>query len=109
MKIERIGSQPSSKDQADWFTGTARTDPVFQAPGPALVIGASVTLERGTRTEPVPPGRHIRSDQTLIVTAGREWVQRSYTDCQTHIAIQERLDGKARDWMEHVDEEQHRL
>src|SRR6185312_5207584 len=45
MEIKRIGSQPSSKGPADWFTGSVRIDPLFQAPGPALVAGASVTFE----------------------------------------------------------------
>lgn len=35
MKIERVGSQPSAKGPSDWFTGTARVDPLFQAPDPA--------------------------------------------------------------------------
>ena len=35
MEIKRIGSQPSSKGPADWFTGTVRIDPLFQANAPA--------------------------------------------------------------------------
>ena len=31
------------------FTGTVRIDPLFQAPDPALVSGASVTFEPGAR------------------------------------------------------------
>ena len=31
MEIKRIGSQPSSKGPADWFTGTVRIDSLFQA------------------------------------------------------------------------------
>jgi len=76
MKIEPIGSQPSSKRSTDWFTGTVRIDPLFQAPAPALVSGASVTLSR----ERVRAGHTHPHGQTLIVTAGCGWVQRSYTD-----------------------------
>jgi quercetin dioxygenase-like cupin family protein len=49
-----------------------RIDPLFQAPDPALVQGASVTFELGARTawHTHPLG------QTLIVTAGCGWVQR---------------------------------
>lgn len=47
MEIKRAGSQPSGKGPADWFTGTVRIDPLFQAPDPAFVQGASVTLSRG--------------------------------------------------------------
>src|SRR3954469_15957906 len=50
MEIKRIGSQPSSKGPADWFTGTVRVDPLFEAPAPARIRGASVTFEPGART-----------------------------------------------------------
>ena len=108
----------------DWFTGTVRIDPLFQAPDPARVAGASVTFEPGARTawHTHPLG------QTLIVTAGCGWAQReggpveeihpgdvvwfspgekhwhgaTPTTAMTHIAIQETLNGKVVDWMEHV-------
>jgi hypothetical protein len=50
MDIKRAGSQPSGKGPSDWFTGTVRLDPLFQAPAPARVGGASVTFEPGART-----------------------------------------------------------
>jgi hypothetical protein len=50
MDIKRSGSQPSSKGPADWFTGTVRIDPLFQANAPAHAAGASVTFEPGART-----------------------------------------------------------
>ena len=66
MDIKRSGSQPSTKGPAEWFTGTTRIDPLFQANAPARVLGASVTFEPGARTawHTHPLG------QTLIVTAG---------------------------------------
>ena len=72
MEIRRVGSQPSVKGPPDWFTGTVRIDPLFQAPDPALVQGGSVTFEPGARTawHTHPLG------QTLVVTAGCGWVQR---------------------------------
>ena len=65
MEIKRNGSEPSGKGPADWFTGTVRIDPLFKAPDPARVAGASVTFEPGARTawHTHPLG------QTLIVTA----------------------------------------
>ena len=130
MEIKRVGSQPSSKGPADWFAGTVRIDPLFQAPEPARVSGASVTFEPGARTawHTHPLG------QTLIVTAGCGWAQRwggpieeirpgdvvwfspgekhwhgaTPTTAMTHIAIQEKLDGRVVDWMEHVSDEQYR-
>jgi quercetin dioxygenase-like cupin family protein len=130
MEITRAGSQPSQKVPADHFTGTVRLDPLFQAPGPARVTSSTVTFEPGARTawHTHPLG------QTLIITAGFGWVQRdggpiqeirpgdvvwfapgekhwhgaTATTAMTHIAIQERLDGKAVDWMEQVTDEQYR-
>src|SRR5881409_443251 len=72
MDIKRSGSQPSGIGPAEWFTGTVRVDPLFQAPDPARVAGASVTFEPGARTawHTHPLG------QTLIVTAGCGRAQR---------------------------------
>ena len=130
MEIKQAGSQASAKGPAEWFTGNVRIDHLFQAPAPGRVAGASVTFEPGARTawHTHPLG------QTLIVTAGRGWVQReggpveeirpgdvvwfppgekhwhgaTSTTGMTHIAIQESLDGKAVDWMEHVTDAQYR-
>ena len=130
MEIKRIGSQPSSKGPTDWFTGTVRIDPLFQANAPAGASGASVTFEPGARTawHTHPLG------QTLIVTAGsgsgaargrsdrgnssrrcvwfppgvRHWHGAAPTTAMTHIAIQEALDGKVVEWMEKVSDEQYR-
>jgi len=129
MEITRSGSQPSGKGPAEYFTGTVRIDPLFEAHDPARAFGVSVTFEPGARTA---WHTHPRG-QTLIVTAGRGRVQRwggpiedilpgdviwfepaekhwhgaSPTTAMTHIAIQERLDGKAVDWMEKVSDEQY--
>ena len=71
VEIKRVGSQPSGKGPADWFTGTVRIDPLFDAPDPARAAGASVTFEPGARTawHTHPLG------QTLIVTSGYGRVQ----------------------------------
>ena len=130
MEIKRSGSQPSGKGPADYFTGSVRIDPLFQTADPARGRGASVKLEPGARTawHTHPLG------QTLIVTAGCGWVQReggpveeiragdvvwfspgekhwhgaTPTTGMTHIAIQEALNGKVVDWMEHVSDAQYR-
>src|SRR3954454_10299625 len=72
MEIKRVGSQPSGKGPADWFTGTVRVDPLFQTSDPARVSMALVTFEPGARTawHTHPLG------QTLVVTAGSGRVQR---------------------------------
>jgi quercetin dioxygenase-like cupin family protein len=50
MEIKRIGSQPSGKGPAEYFTGAVRVDPLFNGPAPARVPGANVTFEPGART-----------------------------------------------------------
>jgi len=129
MDIRRSGSQPSGRGPAEYFTGTVRVDPRFEAADPARVVGASVTLEPGARTawHTHPLG------QTLIVMAGKGLAQRwggpieeirpgdviwfapgekhwhgaTATTAMTHLAIQERLEGKTVDWMEKVSDEQY--
>jgi hypothetical protein len=72
MEIKRAGSQPSGKGPTEWFTGTVRIDPLFQATEPARAAGNRVTFEPGARTawHTHPLG------QTLIVTSGCGWAQR---------------------------------
>ena len=114
---------------ADWFTGKVWIERLFEAPEPARMRGASVTFEPGARTawHTHPLG------QTLIVMFGLGWAQRwggpieeihpgdvvwfapnekhwhgaTSTTTMTHIAIQEALNGKVVEWMEHVSDEQY--
>jgi quercetin dioxygenase-like cupin family protein len=130
MEIKRVGSRPSAKGPAEYFTGSVRVDMLFEAPDPARVAGAHVTFEPGARTvwHTHPLG------QTLIVTSGSGRVQRwggpleeirpgdvvwfapgekhwhgaAPETAMTHIAVQEKLDGKAVDWLEPVTQEQYR-
>jgi quercetin dioxygenase-like cupin family protein len=130
MEIQRAGTQASMQGRSDWFTGAVRIDPLFQAPDPALVQGATVTFEPGARTawHTHPLG------QTLIVTLGcgraqrwggpveeiragdvvwfapgeKHWHGAAPTAAMTHIAIQERINGNVVDWLEHVTDEQYR-
>lgn len=124
MEITRNGSQPSGIGPADHFTGAVRMDPLFEAPEPARVTGLDVTFEPGSRTawHTHPLG------QILIVTAGcgrvqreggkveeirpgdvvwiapgeKHWHGAAPTTAMSHFAIQEKLDGRYVDWLEHV-------
>ncbi len=124
MKIIRNGSQPATIGPADWFTGRVRIDPLIQTPEPARLAAALVTFEPGARTNwhTHPVG------QTLIVTAGlgragreggpvedlrpgdvvwfepgeRHWHGAGPDTAMSHIALQERRDGRAVDWQEPV-------
>lgn len=129
MDIQRNGSQPSKAGEREYFTGAVRIDSPFHAGAPARVSGAVVTFEPGARTawHTHPLG------QTLVVTAGVGWAQveggpveeirpgdvvwfppgekhwhgATPTTAVTHLAIQERLDGKAVEWLEKVSDEQY--
>jgi|SRR5712672_784223 len=130
IDIKRAGSQASRPGPAEWFTGSVRIDPLFQAPDPARAGAGSVTFEPGARTawHTHPLG------QTLIITSGLGWVQSdggpieevrpgdvvwfppglkhwhgaSATTAMTHIAVQESVNGKNVDWMEKVSDDQYR-
>ena len=129
MQLKPSGSQPSMKGPAETFTGNVRLDPLFEAPEPGRVRGASVTFEPGARsawhTHPL--------GQTLIVTAGRGLVQcegeparmirpGDVVQCpagekhwhgampdtaMTHIAIQEALDGTVVNWLDKVTDQEY--
>ncbi len=129
MNIDRNGSRPSVKGPADWFTGTVRIDPLFQPNEARRAAAATVTFEPGARTawHTHPLG------QTLIVLAGcgraqlwggpieeirpgdvvwfapgeKHWHGAAPTTAMTHTAIQEQLDGKVVDWLEHVSDDQY--
>ncbi len=131
MEIKRAGSRPSTKGQEDYFTGRVRLDPLIEATEPARILAVSVTFEPGARTawHTHPLG------QTLIVTAGCGWVQRvggpvevirpgdvvwfapgekhwhgaTATTGMTHIAVAEKLNGKAADWLEQVSDLEYRV
>ncbi len=129
MQIQRNGTRPSGRGPSDYFTGTVRIDPLFEAPDPARVACAHVTFEPGARTawHTHPLG------QTLVVTAGlgraqrwggpveeirpgdviwfppgeKHWHGASPTTAMSHVAIQEKSEGRAVDWLEHVTDEEY--
>ncbi|MFO1153605.1 MAG: cupin domain-containing protein [Rhodospirillales bacterium] len=129
MILKRVGSQPSAKGPAEWFTGDVRIDVLHQPTEPSRFGAASVTFEPGARTawHTHPLG------QMLIVTAGCGWTQcegepkqeiragdviwcpprhrhwhgATSTTAMTHIAVQEALDGKMVEWMEKVSDAQY--
>ncbi len=129
MEITRNASQPSGNGPAEYFIGTVRIDPLFQAPDPARVAGALVTFEPGARTawHTHPLG------QTLVVVSGcgraqrwggpveeirpgdvvwfspgeKHWHGAAPTNAMAHIAVHEKQDGKTVEWLEHVTDEQY--
>ncbi len=129
MEILRRNSMTTDHGSNDYFTGTVIVTRLFQNADPARTAGASVTFEAGARTawHTHPLG------QTLLITDGIGWVQRAggvretvqagdvvcfppdekhwhgavATSSMTHIALQESLNGKVVQWMEHVTDEEY--
>jgi len=108
-----------------------RIDPLFTAPAPApaRVAAAAVTFEPGARTawhtHPLGqtlivisglgraqreggPIEEIRPGDVVWIPPGeKHWHGASPATAMTHIAIQESLNGKVVEWMEHVTDEQY--
>lgn len=128
--VTRRGARAATPGDAEHFTGTATIDRFLVEKAPSHTSGATVAFEAGARTawHSHPLG------QTLIVTAGKGWVQQWGGAPQemregdvvwipaglkhwhgaavgtgvTHIGIQESVDGKSVEWMEKVSDEQYR-
>lgn len=129
MKLIRTGSQPSARGSAEFFTGVVRIDPLANAEAPARVTCASVTFEPGARsawhTHPLGqilivtagcgwtqceggPIEEIRAGDVILCPPGhRHWHGATPTTAMTHIAVQEALDGRTVEWMEHVTDAQY--
>lgn len=128
MNITRSGSRRTSEGPAEWFTGKARIEALFEARPPGRAQGVSVTFEPGARNawHTHPAG------QVLIVTEGhgvvqswggpvehidpgdvvfcppneKHWHGAAPENTMTHIAIQEEIDGKVVHWVESVGDAQ---
>ena len=129
MDITPAGAVPSRRMPADYFTGTVWQDPIVEAPAPARIRAALVTFEPGARTawhtHPLGqtlhivrgtgrvqtlggPIREIRAGDTVWIPPGeKHWHGAGPTTAMAHIAMQEGLEGVARQWMEHVTDAQY--
>ena len=129
LEIKHAPTEPTSVGSADCFTGRVEVAPLFSGSAPSRLTCACVTFSARARSawHTHPCG------QTLIVTAGRGFVQSwggpireigpgdvvwtppgekhwhgaAPDSTMTHIAIQEALDGKVVDWLEKVSDEQY--
>lgn len=130
MKITRVNALTTKQGPPEWFTGTVKVTSLFDHDDPARVSGVSVAFEPGARTawHTHPLG------QTIVVTEGCGWAGReggpveeirpgdvvwfppgekhwhgaTATTGMTHLAIHEKLDGKAVEWLEQVAEDDYR-
>lgn len=129
IKILKPESLPSSSGPNDYFTGTVHITPLVQGEDPSCITCACVTFDPKARSawHTHPKG------QLLIVTKGNGYIQQWGKSIQrisngdviwtppsvkhwhgaspdsglTHIAIQEKLNGKNVDWLELVSDEQY--
>jgi quercetin dioxygenase-like cupin family protein len=129
MEISPNESRPAAAGSADTFTGQVSVKPVFNPNTVRTFSAAEVTFTPCAHTawHTHPAG------QTLIVTTGTGWIQQwggqkqainpgdviwtppgvkhwhgaTETAAMTHIAIQDSVDGRPVDWLEHVTDEQY--
>jgi quercetin dioxygenase-like cupin family protein len=129
MDIHTLGSTPSRRGSADWFTGTVWQDPIIEAPEPARVRATTVRFEPGARTDwhrhPLGqtlfivsgigrvqtfggPQREVRAgDVVWIPPHEKHWHGAGPTTTMVHVAIHEALDGKHVEWLEKVTDAQY--
>jgi quercetin dioxygenase-like cupin family protein len=130
MDIHPCGSRPSRRGPADSFTGTVWQEPIIEAASPALLRAGLVRFEPGARTawHTHPLGqtlfvingkgrvqsfggkvREIRAgDVVWIPPNEKHWHGAAPDTTMEHVAMQEALDGKHVEWLEHVTDEQYK-
>jgi quercetin dioxygenase-like cupin family protein len=129
VEISADETRPATEGSTDTFTGQVSVKPLFNPNAVRNTGAAEVTFTPGARTawHTHPAG------QTLIVTTGTGWIQQwdgqrlsinpgdviwtppgvkhwhgaTDTTAMTHIAIQDSVDGRPVDWLEHVTDEQY--
>jgi quercetin dioxygenase-like cupin family protein len=129
MKITSPGTMNSIRAPASYFTGTVWQDPIIDAPEPARVRAVKVSFEPSARTawhtHPLGqtlqilsgvgrvqswggPVREVRAGDVVWFAPGeKHWHGAAPTIAMVHLAVQEALDGKPVDWLEHVSDEQY--
>jgi quercetin dioxygenase-like cupin family protein len=129
MDIRRASDSAPKRANPDWFTGTVWHAAIAATPPPARLRASHVSFEPGARTawhtHPLGqtlhvlsgvgrvqvwggPVREIRAGDTVWFPPGeKHWHGASPDQGMVHIAMQEELDGKFVDWMEHVTDKQY--
>jgi quercetin dioxygenase-like cupin family protein len=129
MEIKPSGSVPTRQGPKDSFTGVVWQDPIIEAPAPARIRAARVSFEPAARTawhtHPLGqtlhvvsgvgrvqakggPIREIKAGDTVWIPPGeKHWHGGGPNTGMVHMAIQESLDGRHVEWMEHVTDEEY--
>jgi len=129
MEIKRIGSQPSAKGRQSGSLGWFVLIRFFRHPIPPLFKGLALRSSRARELHGTHPlGQTLNRHGGLRLGSARRWTIEeirpvtwsgsrparkhwhgaTQTTAMTHIAIQEKKDGKVVDWMEQVTSEQYR-
>jgi 4-carboxymuconolactone decarboxylase len=129
MEISKDGSRAVNKGSSDYFTGNVQVESLGQGKEPARVSAGKVTFEPGARsawhTHPLgqmlvvidgcgvvqswgQPPQIIRPGDVIWTPPGvKHWHGACATSKMTHIAIQESLNGRNVEWMEHVTDDEY--
>ena len=129
MDIFSAPGRTTNKAKPEWFTGTVFHEPIVEAPEPARIRAARVSFAPGARTawhtHPLGQTLYVLSGVGRVQTWGgpvqviragdtvwippheKHWHGATPTNGMVHVAMQESLDGKHVDWMEHVTDEQY--
>jgi quercetin dioxygenase-like cupin family protein len=127
MKHMPLGSRPTRRAPADYFTGTVWQDPIVEADAPARLRATLVRFDPGARTawHTHPLGQtlyvvygrgraqteggpmiELKPGDTVWIPPGeRHWHGAAPDTAMSHIAMQEALDGTSVEWLEHVSDE----
>lgn len=130
MEIKTVGSRPSKRASADYFTGTVWQDVIVETPEPARVRALRVSFEPGARTtwhtHPLGqtlyivagvgrvqakggPMREVRPGDTVWFAPGEvHWHGAAPDVGMVHIAMQEALNGVTVEWGEPVSDEEYK-
>ena len=125
----RAGSQESFEGPAEYFTGTARVEPLFPTNDTASYSGAYVTFEPGARSawHTHPAGQHIvvtegvgrtqawggpveeiqAGDAIWCPPGVKHWHGAAPDSEMTHMVVTGSLDGNNVEWMEKVSDDQY--
>lgn len=129
QQITRAGEQASIAGPQQFFTGSARIDPVWPADDHINASGAYVTFEPGARSawhthpagqrlvvtfgvglvqEAGKPIQVIRTGDVVWCPPGvKHWHGAAPETAMTHLAVTGMLDGNNVNWMEKVTDEQY--
>src|SRR4051812_28424680 len=116
MEIKRSGSQASVRGPEDWFTryrthrSAVRRGRTVARLGHTHPLGQRLIVTDGCGWVKCQEGpkREIRAGDVVVCPPGeKHWHGATATTAMSHIAIQEALDGKVVDWMEHVTDDEY--